>query len=139
MFSRSLVSCHDWNSMIILCTILGRHKYRLYFLYLQLRIMVISRLIAEVTKLFHAFISYVEQGRQWIKKRLIKNLEERRQLKLFVASRDFEPGKMISANIPSAITTSNKTVFVISKSFLKSSWCLEEFSMALTVSMTVFS
>ena len=67
-------------------------------------------------------------------KEAYKKFGKRRKLKLFVASRDFEPGKLITANINSAITTSAKTVFVISKSFLRSSWCLEEFSMALTVS-----
>ena len=120
--------------LITVYTISRRHKYRLYFLYLQLRILVVSKLIAEDVKSFDAFISYAEQDREWIKKKLIKNLEQPRKLKLLVASRDFEAGRLISANIHSAITTSRKTVFVISKSFLNSSWCLEEFAMALTVS-----
>ena len=111
-----------------------RHKYRLYFFYLKCRISLLSKMVAEDVKQFHAFISYASPDRQWVKERLIKNLEKRRKLKLLVASRDFEPGKLITANIHSAITTSAKTVFVISKSFLKSNWCLEEFSMALTVS-----
>ena len=91
-------------------------------------------MVAEDVKQFHAFISYASQDRQWVKKRLIKNLEKGRKLKLLVASRDFEPGKLVTANIHDAITTSAKMVLVISKSFLNSSWCLEEFSMALTVS-----
>ena len=94
-----------------------------------------SKMAANETRPFHAFISYAEQDREWVKKKLIKNLEQLRKLKLFVASCNFEAGRLISANIHSAITKSNKTVFVISKSFLKSSWCLEEFSMALTVSI----
>ena len=121
--------------LIIILTMLRRHKFRLYFLYLQLWTMLISKIVVvEDVKSFHAFISYASPDRKWVKKRLIKNLEERRKLKLLVASRDFEAGKLITANIHSAITTSAKTVFVISKSFLKSEWCLEEFSMALTVS-----
>ena len=95
---------------------------------------MISKIAVDDVKSFHAFIPYATPDRQWVKKRLIKNLEGRRKLKLLVASRDFEAGKLITANIHSAITTSAKTVFVISKSFLRSSWCLEEFSMALTVS-----
>ena len=92
-------------------------------------------MVAEDVKQFHAFISYASPDRQWVKKRLIKNLEERRKLKLFVANRGtLNLDTLITANIHSAITTSAKTVFVISKSFLKSDWCLEEFSMALTVS-----
>ena len=110
-----------------------RHQYRIYFFYLKCRISLLSKMVAEDVKQFHAFISYASPDRQWVKKRLIKHLEKRRKLKLFVASRDFEPGKLITANIHSAITTSAKTVLLISKSFLKSEWCLEEFSMALTV------
>ena len=111
-----------------------RHKYRIYFFYLRCRVLFLSKMAAEEVKQFHAFISFALQDRQWVKRRLIKNLEKRRKLKLLVASRDFEPGKLITANIHDAITTSSKTVFVISKSFLKSSWYLGEFSMALTVS-----
>ena len=120
--------------VIILFALYKRHKYRIYFLYLKCRILLLSKMVTEDVKQFHAFISYASPDRQWVKKKLIKNLEERRKLKLFVASRDFEVAKLITANIHSAITTSAKTVFVISKSFLKSDWCLEEFSMALTVS-----
>ena len=116
--------------LITFCTLVRRHKYRIYFFYLKCRISVLSRIIEEEVKPFHAFISYASQDRQWVKERLIKYLEKRRNLKLFVASRDFIAGKLITANIHSAITTSAKTVFVISKSFLKSEWCLEEFSMA---------
>ena len=124
--------------MLTILTMLQRYKYRLYFLYLQLWTLLISKIVVvEDVKPFHAFISYASPDRQWVKKRLIKNLEERRKLKLLVASRDFEAGKLITANIHSAITTSAKTVFVISKSFLKSEWCLEEFSMALTVSENI--
>ena len=102
--------------------------------------MLISKIVVVAdVKSFHAFISYASPDRKWVKKRLIKNLEERRKLKLLVANQDFEAGKLITANIHSAITTSAKTVFVISKSFLRSSWCLEEFSMAFTVSGVNFS
>ena len=120
--------------LITIFTLVRRHKYRIYFFYLKCRISVLSRIIEEEVKPFHAFISYASQDRRWVKERLIKYLEKRRNLKLFVASRDFIAGKLITANIHSAITTSAKTVFVISNSFLKSEWCLEEFSMALTVS-----
>ena len=119
--------------IITIFALCKRHKYKIYFFYLKCRISLLSKLAAEEVKQFHAFISYASPDRQWVKRRLIKNLEQRRKLKLFVASRDFEPGKLITANIHDAITISSKTVFLISKSFLKSSWCLEEFSMALTV------
>ena len=122
------------NIIITIFALFRRHKYRIYFFYLKCRMSLLSKIVAEEVKQFHAFISYATPDRQWVKTRLIKNLEKRRKLKLLVASRDFEPGKLITANIHDAITTCSKTVFVISKSFLRSSWCLEEFSMALTVS-----
>ena len=120
--------------LVTILTLLRRYKFRLYFFYLKLRTLLISKITVDDVKTFHAFISYATPDRQWVKKRLIKNLEERRKLKLLVANRDFKAGKLIIANILDAISTSSKTVFLISKSFRNSSWCLEEFSMALTVS-----
>ena len=120
--------------VITVFSLLRRHRYRIYFLYIKLRILLVSKVVTNDIRPFHAFISHAEQDRPWVKKKLIKNLEKKKKLKLLVASRDFEPGKLIAANILSAIKRSNKTVFVISRSFLKSSWCLEEFSMALSVS-----
>ena len=123
--------------LIFAFSFLIREKYKLYFCFLKLRILMASKLVTEEVKQFHAFISYAEQDRKWVIKRLLKHLEDKMKLKLFVASRDFEPGQLLSENIHFAITASSKTVFVISKSFLKSAWCLEEFSMALTVSVFV--
>lgn len=65
-----------WVALITVFTISRRHKYRLYFLYLQLHILVVSKIIAEDVKSFDAFISYAEQDREWIKRKLIKNLEQ---------------------------------------------------------------
>ena len=120
--------------VIIFLSILRRKKYFLYFLYLKWRVLLVSKLAAEEVRTFHAFISYAEQDRKWVYKRLLECLENHLKLKLFVASRDFALGQLITANIHFAITASTKTVFVISKSFLKSAWCLEEFSTALSVS-----
>ena len=60
-------------ALISLCIIVRIQKYRIYFLYLKLHIMVVSKLIAEDVELFDAFISYAEQDREWIKKKLIRN------------------------------------------------------------------
>ena len=67
--------------LIFTLTMLRRHKFRLYFLYLQLRTMLISKIAVDDVKSFHAFISYASPDRQWVKKRLIRNLEETRKLK----------------------------------------------------------
>ena len=71
-------------------------------------------------------------------KRLLRNLEQRMNLKLHAASRDFEVSRLIHDNIWRAINRSVKTVFVISKNFLRSDWCLEEFAMALHVCIQNF-
>ncbi len=120
--------------LISVFSLLKRKTHKIYFWLLKLQVLLASKLVTEEAKTFHAFISYAEQDKKWVIKRLLKHLEDKMKLKLFVASRDFEPGQLISANIHFAITASSKTVFVISKSFLRSAWCLEEFSMALTVS-----
>ncbi|XP_060062917.1 toll-like receptor 4 [Ylistrum balloti] len=79
---------------------------------------------------YDAFISYAAEESEFIKKDLIKNLEENRPFRLCIHERDFTPGMDIAANITDAIHSSRKTVVIMSENFVESYWCMYELNMA---------
>ena len=54
-------------------------------------------------------------------------MEENRNLKLCVHSRNFVPGRNIKDNIEEAKEGSNYAIIVMSQGFVDSMWCKEEF------------
>ncbi|VDI24486.1 toll-like receptor 4 [Mytilus galloprovincialis] len=79
---------------------------------------------------YDAFISYSDEDRMFVINDCIKNLEQDRNLKLCIHERDFIPGHDITNNIVRAIQTSRKTICIITRSFLKSDFCMFELNMA---------
>ncbi|XP_036072545.1 toll-like receptor 2 isoform X1 [Oryzias melastigma] len=79
---------------------------------------------------FDAFVSYSEQDASWVENFLVPELEDPsdplQPLTLCLHKRDFLPGQWIVDNILSAIERSRRTVFVLSKNFVRSSWCRYE-------------
>ncbi|CAH1254804.1 TLR7 [Branchiostoma lanceolatum] len=84
-------------------------------------------------KKYDAFISYCSRDtKKWVRDRLIKNLEEEGEpkFKLCIHERDFPAGAPIIENIIDSIESSRKTVCLITKNFLNSGWCKQEFYLA---------
>ena len=59
---------------------------------------------------------------------LLPELEEARDFKLFIHSRNFVPGRDIKDNIEEAIEGSNSAILLMSQGFVDSMWCKEEFT-----------
>ena len=59
---------------------------------------------------------------------LLPELEETRDFKLCIHSRNFTPGRDIKDNIEEAIKGSNSVIIVRSQGFVDSMWCKEEFT-----------
>uniref|UniRef100_A0A4W3JW36 Toll-like receptor 2 n=1 Tax=Callorhinchus milii TaxID=7868 RepID=A0A4W3JW36_CALMI len=73
---------------------------------------------------YHAFISYSERDSDWVKNKMLPQLETNNPpFHICIHERDFRPGKSIIANIIDCISKSYKTIFVLSKSFVQSEWC----------------
>ena len=73
---------------------------------------------------FDAFISYCSHDEDWVRKKLVANLEkENNKYKLCLHYRHFIPGRCITDNITAAVQKSRKTVLVVTKKYLKSGWC----------------
>ena len=80
---------------------------------------------------YDAFISYATDNSDFALHNIIREVEEKTDLKLCFHQRDFIPGYDIAENIANAIHESRKVVCVISDSYLASHWCMYEFNMAL--------
>ncbi|XP_054878512.1 toll-like receptor 13 [Poeciliopsis prolifica] len=79
---------------------------------------------------FDAFVSYNVHDEDWVYREMIPVLEGQQGWRLCLHHRDFQPGKPIIENITDAIYCSRKTICVISRSYLQSEWCSNEFQMA---------
>ena len=130
----SAVSCVSLLTIIILCTIY-RYRWKLRYLYYMTKSKYrgYSRVHGSDTfddYRYDAFISYAGEELLFIKNELVRELEDRRNLKLSVHQRDFMAGNPIAENIVDAVTNSRKTVLILTDNFLKSDWCVYEFRMA---------
>ncbi|XP_049272488.1 toll-like receptor 2 type-2 [Rhipicephalus sanguineus] len=106
--------------------------YILYaLLYLKLSIKGYRRQRNGGNFLFDGFLSYHASDADWVRDVLLQKLESPpMQFRLCVAERDFIPGMEITENICRAITQSRTSLFVISREFYRSRWCMFEVSLA---------
>ena len=75
-------------------------------------------------------MSYNQRDQQWVDEVLQPKLEDELGLRLCLHHRDFRLGEVITEQILESVETSKKTLFVLSKSFLASTWCQFEMRMA---------
>ncbi|XP_053101609.1 toll-like receptor 2 [Hemicordylus capensis] len=76
-------------------------------------------------KPYDAFISYSENDALWTKEILLEKLEAN-GFRVCYHERDFMPGHPVLGNIFHCIENSHKVLFVLSPSFVNSSWCQYE-------------
>ncbi|XP_076446845.1 uncharacterized protein LOC143284089 [Babylonia areolata] len=88
-------------------------------------------------KTYDAFVAYAHQDSDWVLGFLVSRLEHTgggpqagRPCKLCIHQRDFVVGKPIVDNIADSIADSRHTVVVLSNSFVKSAWAMEELHQA---------
>ncbi|XP_017577236.2 toll-like receptor 13 [Pygocentrus nattereri] len=81
---------------------------------------------------YDAFVSFSSHDEAWVFGELAPRLEEQGhpRLRLCLHNRDFEVGKGIVDNIAESIYTSERTVCVLTRRYLRSEWCGLEMRMA---------
>ncbi|XP_061176918.1 toll-like receptor 4 [Saccostrea echinata] len=80
--------------------------------------------------MYDAFVSYASKDREFVTKEMIKHLEQINGFRLLIRDRSFVPGDSKSHQIVRSIQESKRTICVVSKRFLKSSWREYELNMA---------
>ena len=81
---------------------------------------------------YDLFVSYNRSDYQWVDEVLQPKLEGELGLRLCLHHRDFRLGEVITEQIIESVQSSKKTLFILSKSFLASTWCHFEIRMAQT-------
>ncbi|XP_008295222.1 toll-like receptor 2 [Stegastes partitus] len=76
---------------------------------------------------YDVFVSYSEMDSGWVEAHLVLALEQTEPpLRLCLHKRDFVPGGLIMDNIMDAIEKSHRTIFILSRHFVRSEWCKYE-------------
>lgn len=78
---------------------------------------------------YDVFVSYSDKDIHFVRQ-ISTELEVKRNLKVLIHDRDFIAGNFVNDNIMKAITTSRKTLIIMSRHFLASNWCRYEMNMA---------
>ena len=79
-------------------------------------------------RIYDAFVLYhFDTDDVFVVNSLLPELEEVRNFKLCIHSRNFTPGRNIKDNIEEAIEASSSAIIVMSQGFVDSMWCKEEF------------
>ena len=119
-------------SMLSIIGIAYRFRWRLRYIYYMTRSKYkrYKALENEGEYKYNAFISYAQDANNFVEEECIPNLETIGRLKICVHHRDFQPGEDILQNMTNAIHESRKTIFIVTRSFLESEFCMWEFNIA---------
>jgi hypothetical protein len=80
---------------------------------------------------FDIFVSYDSEDSDWVRRRLMPELEEGLGLRLCIHERDFILGENIVDNISRCVEGSKKMLMVFSRDFVQSQWCQFELTYCL--------
>ncbi|XP_065107429.1 uncharacterized protein [Paramisgurnus dabryanus] len=74
---------------------------------------------------YDVFVSFSSKDERWVLEKLLPNLEQRGPpfLRLCLHSRDFQLGQDIVENITDSIYSSRRTLCLVSRNYLRSTWC----------------
>jgi toll-like receptor 12/toll-like receptor 13 len=76
------------------------------------------------------FVSYANEDGGFVYQYVVPELEQKGGISLLVHDRDFEAGELVADNIMRAITSSRRTLAILTRAYIRSKWCVYELNMA---------
>ncbi|XP_037515651.2 toll-like receptor 2 type-1 [Rhipicephalus sanguineus] len=108
-----------------------RWYIRYFLLFLRIKAKAYRRMHSADHFLWDAFVSHHNADAEWVREQIVPTLESTVfRFRLCVAERDFIPGLPIAENVCRSISQSRKSLFVLSRQFCESRWCMFELTMA---------
>ncbi|PVD38467.1 hypothetical protein C0Q70_01082 [Pomacea canaliculata] len=124
-------TCFFCLTLALASAVLYRFRWKLRYLYYASRLAHSrKRTLIDNSFEFDAFVSYCSEDDEFVHGELMRQLEERKGLRLIVHHRDFTPGRPIPCNIVAAVQNSRHTLVVLTRHLLQSDWCQYEMRMA---------
>ena len=118
---------------VIIAAVIYRHRWSLRYMYYSAKFRLKGYIqlhnISDSFE-FDAFVCYSDTDKPFLVNKLIPELEEKRGVRLCVHERDFQGGTSVTGNVVRAISSSSKTLLLVSKGFTESGWCKFEMNMA---------
>ncbi|XP_071181343.1 toll-like receptor 4 [Mytilus edulis] len=135
-YTTTIVAVGSWVAIfafVIIAGIIYRYRWKIRYAYYIVK----GKHHGQIKPLrtygdfqYDAFVSYADEDCTFVHTKLLKHLEDDRNIRCCVHKRDFLAGNDIATNITSAVHNSRKTIVIMSHHFLESDWCLFEFNMA---------
>ncbi|KAH9492384.1 hypothetical protein Btru_026409 [Bulinus truncatus] len=117
----------------VAAAVLYRFRWKIRYIYYAGYLMLKSKKVTNGEEAEHfrydVFISYAYQDEEFILDHILPELTKR-ELKALVHGRDFAIGEFIASNIVTAVKESRKTLVVLTRDLLRSTWCNFELQMA---------
>ena len=124
--------CIGFVIIILVSVISYRYRWHIRYMYYsaKFRYNGYKRVDEDDHFVYDIFVSYADADKHFVLEQMVPELEGNRQLRLLVHERDFPFGQLITENIHRAISSSRRTMLVVSPSFLASKWCKYEMNIA---------
>lgn len=118
--------------MIVSCGLVYRFKWNLRYLYYMTKFKLTDgyRPLDGMEFEKDVFVSYANEDRGFVRQRVVPKLEEEGSISLLVHDRDFLAGEFVADNILRAVTTTRKTLVILTQAYIRSKWCVYEMNMA---------
>ena len=124
--------CIGFVIIILVSVISYRYHWYIWYMYYSAKFRYNGYSMVDENDhfVYDVFVSYADADRHFVVEQMVPELEGNRQLRLLVHERDFPFGRMVTENIHQAISSSCRTMLVVSPGFLSSRWCRYEMNIA---------
>ncbi|XP_045203809.2 toll-like receptor 4 [Mercenaria mercenaria] len=118
--------------IILISALVYRFRWNLRYLYYMTKM----KLFADYQRMNDTeyekdvFVSYADEDRGFVIQQVKCELEEKGEISLLIHDRDFRAGEYVVDNILRAITSTRRTLIILTKDFVRSKWCMYELNMA---------
>ncbi|XP_060589565.1 toll-like receptor 4 [Ruditapes philippinarum] len=116
----------------VTCGLVYRFKWNLRYLYYMTKFKLVGgyQPIDDREYDKDVFVSYANEDRMFVHQHVVKELETNGNISLLVHDRDFRAGEFVADNIMRAITSTRRTLVVLTEAYIGSKWCMYELNMA---------
>lgn len=118
--------------IIVSCGLVYRFKWNLRYLYYMTKFKLLDgyQPITDREYEKEVFVSYSNEDSRFVRDDVVRELETNGNISLLIHDRDFRAGEFVADNILRAITSTRRTLVILTAAYIRSKWCMYEMNMA---------